>query len=317
MDRAIKIIKNKSDIGAGTRGANLGIDAMEIAAINKGDDYFNKYPSENILTNNEVVYSAEGFPFAKRIPHVFKQCERLSSAVKDSLIHHHFPIVLSGDHSSGLGTISGIKSAYPNKRLGVVWIDAHADLHSPYTSPSGNIHGMPLAAAISNDNLECQINTPSDDTIKYWELMKEIGGEAPKIEPQDMVFFGVRDTEEPEDKQIEKLGIKNYPVHEVRYRGLNTCLNEAIEKLSHCDHIYISFDVDSLDCDMVSFGTGTPVSKGFTPNEATSLISGLLDSKKVKVLEFVEVNPLLDFKGNVMAETAFDILSSVTSHCNY
>ena len=124
--------------------------------------------------------------------------------------------------------------------------------------------------------------------------MKNIGVSGQKVKPENLIFFGVRDTEEPEDKQIEKLNIKNYMVHEVRYRGLRTCVNEALNQLSNCDVLYISFDVDSMDCDMVSYGTGTPVPKGFDPQEIKDIINMLLESKKVACLEFVEVNPLLD-----------------------
>ncbi|WP_407267416.1 arginase [Tenacibaculum maritimum] len=237
----------------------------------------------------------------------------MSNHVKVNLQEGRFPVVISGDHSSALGTISGVKSAYPTKRVGVIWIDAHGDLHSPYTSPSGNIHGMPLAAAISDDNLDCQVNHEvSRETSELWERMKNIGIQGQKVKPEDIVFFGVRDTEEPEDKQIEKYGIKNYMVAEVRYRGLKTCVNEALDKLSDCDILYISFDVDAMDCDMISYGTGTPVPKGFDQEEITEIIKNLLESEKVVCVEFVEVNPLLDLKGNKMAETAFDILEEVT-----
>ena len=144
----IKIIKNRSDIGAGTRGSDMGIDAIEIAAINQNNDYFHRHLYQDVETHNETIYNKYNNNFAKRIEHVVEQCERVSNAVCESINDGFFPIVLSGDHSSALGTISGIKAAHPNKNLGVIWIDAHADLHSPYTSPSGNIHGMPLAAAM-------------------------------------------------------------------------------------------------------------------------------------------------------------------------
>ncbi|MDA9564150.1 arginase, partial [Flavobacteriales bacterium] len=223
-----------------------------------------------------------------------------------------FPLVLSGDHSSALGSISGIKMAYPDKRLGVVWIDAHADIHSPHTSPSGNIHGMPLAAALAEDNLDRKINEVAKDTNKTWESMKNIGGISPKVIAQDCVYFGVRDTEEPEDYIAEKLGVKNYKVEEVRYRGLEVCVAEALDKLKDCDHIYISFDVDSMDCDLISKGTGTPVSKGFDQYEIIEIINQIIESGKVGCFEVVEVNPTLDNKGNVMAEVAFDVLHEVT-----
>lgn len=312
MSSKIKIIKNRSDLGAGTRGSDMGIDAIEIAAINKGSDYFNLYSFKDVDTINEVIYNKQKALFALRIENVLKVCTNLATDVKDALAENFFPIVLSGDHSSALGTISGIKMAHPDKRLGVVWIDAHADVHSPYTTPSGNIHGMPLSAALADNNLDRKINDLKEDTHKHWEAMKNIGNISPKIKVEDLVYFGVRDTEEPEDYFIEKNKIKNYKVAEVRYRGMEVCLQEAIEKLKDCDHIYISFDVDSMDCDLISKGTGTPVSKGFDQHEITEIIKGFINTKKVASVEVVEINPCLDNKGNKMAETAFEVLEDIT-----
>ena len=119
--------------------------------------------------------------------------------------------------------------------------------------------------------------------------------------------------EEAEDKQIEKHKIKNYKVAEIRHRGLKKCVNEAIAKLSHCDILYISFDVDSMDCDLVSYGTGTPVPRGFDQYEIIAIIDQIIETKKVVCIEFVEVNPLLDNKGNKMAETAFEVLEHITA----
>jgi arginase len=313
MEKAIKLIKNRSDIGAGTRGSDMGIDAIEIAAINQNSDYFNQFEFEDVKTHNESIYDKNRSTSAKRIEHVVEQCTRVCNAVKKNLKDNFFPIVLSGDHSSALGTISGIKAVYPEQTLGVIWIDAHADLHSPYTSPSGNIHGMPLSAAIADDNLDCQNNEVPAETKEHWEDMKNIGHPGAKILPENLVYFGVRDTEEAEDKQIEKLKIRNYMVAEMRYRGLEKCVEEALCKLSHCDRIYISFDVDSMDCDMISYGTGTPVPKGFDQYEIIAIINQIIESKKVVCIEFVEVNPLLDTKGNKMAETAFEVLDAITS----
>jgi arginase len=312
MSKTIKLIKNRSDLGAGTRGADMGIDAIEVAAINNKNDYFTQYESIDLETENESIYNKVNNSFGKRIKQVYRQCVRLSDGVHSVINENKFPLVISGDHSSALGSISGIKAANPDKRLGVVWIDAHADIHSPFTSPSGNIHGMPLAAALSEDNIACKINEISEDTSKYWSSMKNIGCEGAKVLASDVVYFGVRDTEEPEEKQMEELGIKNYLVHEVRYRGLEVCVNEALLSLSECDMIYVSFDVDSMDCDLISYGTGTPVPKGFDQHEIIAIINQLIASKKVSCLELVEVNPLLDLKGNKMAETAFDVLNAVT-----
>lgn len=311
MEDKLLIIKNRSDIGAGTRGSDLGIDALEIAAINKNHNFFNKHAWIEVATKNESIYNKVKNSFAKRISHVYEQCSRLSDAVKITLLKDQFPLVLSGDHSSALGSISGLKAAYPDKKIGVVWIDAHADLHTPYTSPSGNIHGMPLGAAINDDNLDCQINEVTDETLKYWSAMKNIDSPAPKILPEQIVYFGVRSTEEAEDKQIAKYKIKNYKVDEVREKSIKTCVEQTLTLLESTDLIYISFDVDSLDPDLISYGTGTPVAHGFNPEEIVEIINSLIESKKVACLEFVEINPLLDNKCNKMAETAFDILSSI------
>ncbi len=308
----IVIIKNRSDIGAGTRGADMGIDAIEIAAINAGSDYFNRYDYMDVETANEAIYEKHQTVYAKRIGKVLEVCTKLCNSVNNKLHENSFPIVLSGDHSSALGTISGIKTAFPDKRLGVIWIDAHADIHSPYTTPSGNIHGMPLAAAIAEDNMERKVNDIIEETHANWEGMKNIGGISPKVLPDDIIFFGVRSTEDPEDHVIEKYNMKNYTVDEVRFRGLKVCVEETLQKLKDCDLIYISFDVDSMDCDLISKGTGTPVSKGFEQEEVKQIINGIIESGKVNCIEVVEVNPCLDNKGNVMAETAFDVINDFT-----
>lgn len=308
----IKIIKNRSDIGAGTRGADMGIDAIEIAAINAESNYFNRYEYIDIETRNEAVYEKQNTLYAKRIGKVLEVCTNLCNTVKSVLNENSFPIVLSGDHSSALGTISGVKTAFPDKTLGVIWIDAHADIHSPYTTPSGNVHGMPLAAALAEDNIDRKVNEVTGETNENWEGMKNIGGISPKIVHENLIYFGVRDTEEPEEYALSKNKIKNYMVHEVRYRGLETCVNEALEKLTNCDLIYISFDVDSMDCDLISKGTGTPVSKGFDQEEVKRIINRIVETKKVVCIEIVEVNPCLDNKGNAMAEAAFDVLNDFT-----
>lgn len=313
MRRTIKLVKNRSDIGAGTRGSDMGIDAIEIAAINKGSEYFNKFSTLDVETHNETIYNKDRNTFAKRIEHVLEQCTRVAKAVEQSLSANYFPLVFSGDHSSALGTISGIKTAYPDQTLGVIWIDAHADLHSPYTSPSGNIHGMPLAAALANDNLACQQNKVTGNTLEFWDSLKTIGTPQAKLKAEHLIYFGVRDTEAAEDNLMQSLSIKNYKVEEVRFRGLGNCVTEALERLADCDLLYISFDVDSMDCDLISCGTGTPVAKGFDQFEIIAIIQGIIDSEKVICLEVVEVNPLLDNKGNKMAETAFDILEQVTA----
>ena len=306
----IKLIKNRSDIGAGTRGSDMGIDALEIAAINADNDFFNRHLYQDVVTHNETIYQKNTNSFAQRIEHVAEQCNRVSDAVASALQKNFFPIVLSGDHSSALGTISGIKKAHPNKKLGVIWIDAHADIHSPYTSPSGNIHGMPLAAALGLDHLHIQVNEISDDTISHWTKLKNVGIEGPKLKPDHLVYFGLRDFEPAEKQVIEAASISNYTVENLRKQGLQNTLDAIIKKLEDVDCLYVSFDVDSMDCDQISYGTGTPVKSGFLPDEINQILQQLVSTKKVICLEIAEINPLLDNKGNKMAETAFQILSN-------
>ena len=309
----IKIIKNRSDIGAGTRGSDMGIDAIEIAAINTENDFFNIYPYIDIQTHNETIYNKNKNTFAKRINFVCEQCERLREGVKKELQKGFFPLILSGDHSSALGSLSGIQKANPDKEIGVIWLDAHADIHSPYSTPSGNIHGMPLAAALSIDNKEFSKNKVSDSTEKNWLRMKNMGDKVPLIKPENLIYFGVRDTEKEEDQIIQSKKIKNFSVNDVRNIGLKSCIDQTIDQFVSTDLIYVSFDIDALDCDLFSRGTGTPVTKGFLTEEIISIIKEVKDTGKLVALEICEINPLLDNKGNQMAESAFEIISSVLS----
>ena len=138
------------------------------------------------------------------------------------------------------------------------------------------------------------------------------GEEGTKLKPEHLVYFGLRSTEEAEDRVIDSLGIRQFPVHEVRYRVYQPALLKP-KRMAEVDLIYITFDVDSLDCDLISKGTGTPVSKGFDPQEVIALIQAVLNTGKVGALEVCEINPLLDEKGNKMAETA---LKSLTNYLN-
>ena len=310
--RSLKIIENKSEIAAGTRGSSLGIEALKVAAWNKGSDFFKTYPKLEIKDQNHLLYEKIDTPAAIRIKGVVKVYQDTAEKVAKTIKNDEFPLVISADHASAGGVIAGLKMAKPEQRIGVIWIDAHGDLHSPFTSPSGNVHGMPLATALNIDNQTSKIREVDQKTLNYWNELKNIGGIAPKILAEDIVFFGVRDTEPPEEYLMDHLGIKNYELEECRKRTIETCAAEALDQLKACDAIYISFDVDSLDCEAVSLGTGTPVKNGFLPEEAEKLIRQLLQTSKTICFEIVEINPTLDNKKNTMAETAFDILQETT-----
>ena len=194
----IKLIEVPSEIGAGTRGASMGIDAVKIAALDFMSNFFIHFPSEKIETENSLLFEPIKSPFAKRIHGVLNLYERVSKSVCDSIKNNFFPVVLSGDHSNAGGTIAGIKMAKPKSKLGVIWIDAHADLHTPYTTPSGNMHGMPLSTAIDEDNMECKVHEPDATTAKLWDQLKNTGKIARKVLPEDIVFISLRDFEKEE-----------------------------------------------------------------------------------------------------------------------
>lgn len=302
----IKLIEVPSEIGAGTRGASLGIDAIKIAALDFMSNFFIHFPSEKIPTENKLLYEAIESPYAKRIKGIAALYEKVSKAVSDSMKNNFFPVVLSGDHSIAGATIAGIKMAKPKARLGVIWIDAHADLHTPYTTPSGNLHGMPLAASINEDNKDYAVHELDEETRKYWNQLKSMGKIAPKVLPEDVVFISLRDYEKEEKHIIEKYGMKVISTNEVRRKGAENVVRSVIRYLSDCTDIYVSFDVDSLDSS-ISKGTGTPVSNGLREREAEDLISKFMQNRKICCFEITEVNPTLD-KENLMSEIAFNIL---------
>lgn len=308
--RKIKLVEVRSEIAAGTRGASLGIDALKIASLDKKSNFFTQFDPINVPDANNFLWKGNKHPHGKYIDGVYQVLKNVYSTIESLRLEMKFPIVLAGDHSTAAGTIMGIKAAHPEKRLGVIWIDAHADLHTPFTTPSGNMHGMPLAMVSQLDNLDCKLNEVSPETISYWEKIKKIGGDSPKIDLKDIVFISVRDTEAPEDHLIRKHEIRNFSTQEVREKGIEKVAAQALEVLKDCEQIYISFDVDSLDSS-ISVGTGTPVPDGLTLEEAIRLNAELIKDKRVCCWEIVEVNPTLDTE-NTMAEAAFEVLEITT-----
>ena len=309
--KELKIIEVKSEIGAGTRGASLGVDAIKIAALDFGSRYFKKHNTLEIPNENHLLLEATGNAYAKRISGVLTMVERVTEEVAKTLENNSFPIILAGDHSTAAGTISGIRKAYPKSKLGVIWVDAHADLHSPYTTPSGNLHGMSMAIVLDEDNLDSKVNKPDQETLNYWFQLKNVANIAPKITYKDVVYIGVRDVEIQEEFLLKRHRVKNFTIADIRKRSVERIAIDAIQTLDHCDLIYVSFDVDVLDS-AISKGTGTPVSNGLTEREAGNLLSRLLTSDKVCCFEMVEINPTLDNE-NLMAENAFEILVRATN----
>lgn len=311
MKKNIVVIEVTSELGAGTRGASLGVGALKTAAYNQNSQFFNTYKSQAVPNFNEHIFSASDTPGAIRIEYIVKQFELIVNQIKSAIVQEKFPFVLAGDHSTAAATIAGIQQAHPTKRLGVVWVDAHGDLHSPYTSPTGNVHGMPLAMACKIDNKECKVREISPKASQYWEKIKNMSGKA--LRTDDLIFVGLRDTEDPEDFLIKNEGIKNYEVAEIKDKGGKKVGEEILDSLSGCDMLYVSFDVDSMDPIETSHGTGTPVPNGIKVEDVTQLLQILCASPKLVAFETVEVNPTLDEKKNKMAEVTMEIIENVAS----
>jgi arginase len=315
MIKPIKIIGVRSEIGAGTRGASMGVDAIRIAALDFGSPFFKKHKITDIPDENQRLLEPVVHDYAKRIKGVHSLCDRLSLEIQRTVKKGEIPIVLGGDHSSSIGTIAGLRMAAPDKKLGVIWIDAHADIHSPYTTPSGNMHGMPIACSLGEDNMEKAQNKPDDETMEFWEKLKNLGNIFPKINYSDLVYIALRDFEPAEDSLIKKHKVRVFSVPEVRKKAVERIAIESLNYLDHCDMIYVSFDVDCMDS-RISAGTGTPVPNGMSEKEAGNLVYYLMRSKKISCFEMVEINPTLD-KENLMAENAFEILSKAINQLSH
>jgi arginase len=306
MNRQLQFIFNPSELGAGTRGASLGPEAIRAAARAQNSTLFSEYPVYTLPNRNDLLDRPTNFPYAKRIDGVLQIFEGIKTQVKEAIDSGMFPLIIAGDHSSAGGTMAGLKLAYPGKRLGVLWIDAHADLHSPYTTPSGNIHGMPIATALGVDQSDLQKNNLDLTTMQYWNQLK-----SHSLKPADLIYIGVRDVEEEEIHAMKQLNLRNYTVKELRDRGLQTCIDEISEKLQACDIVYVSFDVDSMDPSETSYGTGTPVPMGITFDEAKSILTSMSKLNNLACMELVEVNPCLDNEKNKMAERSFELINAL------
>lgn len=300
----VRLIEAASEIGAGKRGASMGMAALRVAAWKNGSELFGHAEESILRDENDVLYEDDRSPNAHHIDGLIRFESDLAYEVYKYLRSNIFPIVIGGDHSIAIGSVSGTKMAFPQERLGVVWIDAHADLHTPWTTPSGNVHGMPLALLM---NIEKKgRNQPRVYTMDTWDRLRKIGMNGPKMVPSDLVFIALRDLEEEERAIIEEHHIKVITVEQLRSKSAGAVVAETLAHLTACDKIHVSFDVDSLD-PSISVGTGTPVPGGLTLDEARELLTGLCADPKTATLDVVEINPALDVN-NSMAEATLSIL---------
>jgi arginase len=297
-DRNIRLILSNYDIGAGKKGAAAGPEALKSELISLGI----QFKDTIVLNTNGGVPDSVLHPFCKHIELVTEAAEKLNKAVVEAIENKQFPLIFSGDHSNAIGGLSGLVNANPGKRIGVIWIDAHADLHSPYTTPSGNMHGMPLAVLTAQDNAANAKNAVTEEEKKAWDKLKMLGGQGPgqKVKPEDLIFISIRDAEKEEWDLIDSCNILTFEPDEIKEHGIYRALNRSIEHLSSCDLFYVSFDVDSMDPD-ISEGTGTPVEGGLKLAEAEAVFKTFLNHPKTAAFEITEINPGLDKGSKRMA----------------
>ncbi len=284
------------DLGSGRRGVDMGPSAIRIAGINdKLRELGHKVLDEGDLDIKNVEELHVGELKARYLREITRALKVLARKVETIMVHRGFPLVLGGDHSIAVGTISGVSSYCRQKRkkLGLLWIDAHGDINTPATSPSGNVHGMPLAAVMGFGPRE----------------LTTIGGTLAKVDPSNVALVGVRSLDEGEKKLLAKLGINVYTMTDIDRQGIHRVMKKALARVTHgTDYVHVSFDLDAVDPTVAS-GVGTPVKGGLDYREAHLIMELISESKIMTSLEIVEVNPILDSK-NASAEFAVELVTS-------
>lgn len=284
------------DLGADRRGVDMGPSAMRIADLDlKLESLGYTVIDEGDIAIRNIEVQELQDQHLKYLPEVAGMSGILAERVKSILDDGDFPLILGGDHSMSVGSLAGIGAHCREnaKRLGVIWIDAHADMNTAETTPSGNIHGMPVAVAMG---------------IGHQQLTS-IGGDFPKLAPENLAMIGLRSIDPGERELIHKLGIQAYTMFDVDRLGMYEIASRVIEDMSRkVDHVHISFDVDGVDPG-VAPGVGTPVSGGLTLRESHLLMEMISQLDTYGSLEVAEVNPILDDR-NRTAEFAVEIIAS-------
>lgn len=296
MPRTIDLFCVPMDLGADRRGVDMGPSAIRIAGIVAGMRSLGHTVSDCGNVGVAVMETADsGSGEAKYASEILDCCLRLSDRVADSVRKGRFPIVLGGDHSIAVGTISGISTAYRERdqKIGLIWFDAHGDMNTPKTSPSGNIHGMPLAMVLGYG--------PDD--------FCGIGGFKPKVAANNTVLIGIRSLDNREREMVRESGIHVFTMKEVDRLGMAEVIEQAIQIASEgTAGFHLSFDLDGLD-PSVAPGVGTAVPGGISYREAHLMMELVSDSKKLLGLEMVELNAVLDER-NRTAEVTVGLVKS-------
>ncbi len=290
MNKTIRIIGVPIDLGQDQRGVDMGPSALRYAGLSGKlkalgyalHDAGNIYvPVRDALSGK----SNDGFLLAIR-----DVCQAAYEAAAQAVAAGEIPLFLGGDHSLAIGTIGGATS---REAIGVIWIDAHGDANRPQTSPSGNVHGMPLAALLGEG---------------FPELVN-VGRPGAKLSARDVVMIGVRDLDGDERQWLKQSGIRVYTMRDLDERGMSAVIREALQCLEHCSRLHVSLDMDSVDPTQAP-GVGTPCPGGLSYREAQLLMETIADTGKLASADIVEINPILDHE-NRTARMAVALTASL------
>ncbi len=297
QSKIVNIIGFPMDLGADRRGVDMGPSALRIAGlkekleklgykvIDSGDLFIQIMERQKILN-----------PKMKYINEIYRTSKALAGKVEKVLEKGQFPLCIGGDHSMAIGSIAGISSyCKKNKlKLGVIWIDAHADMNTEKTTPSGNIHGMPLAVAMGVGN----------------EKLVQLNGFSPKVDPENVALIAIRSIDQFEKLTIKDLKPSVYTMADVDRLGIHRIISRVLKQFKEkVDHIHVSFDLDSVD-PSVAPGVGTPIPGGLSYRETHLLMEAIADCGCISSLEVTEVNPILDNQ-NKSAQFASDVVASI------
>ena len=291
MPRGVAIIGAELDLGAGRRGVDMGPSAIRYAGL--GERLAELGVSVSDWGNVDAALpetASFGSEQARFLREIKATCERIAGRVADATREGLMPLVLGGDHSIGMGSVGGL--AYATGKGAAIWLDAHGDLNTPATSPSGNVHGMTLAAALGLAD--------SDFASEAWPL--------PALDPARTSLVGVRSLDNGEREVVRELGLGVYTMTDVDRRGVEEVVRDALQRAEGAAFLHVSLDMDVVDPD-VAPGVGTPVRGGLSYREAHSAMELVADSGRLDALEIVEVNPILD-RMNETADLAVELAAS-------
>jgi arginase len=295
--KRIALIGAPLDLGQGRRGVDMGPSAVRVAGLGRRLTAlgYNVVDLGNVHVSQAESVPDAGASNAKYLAQIAESCANIAHMVSDALTSGQMPIVLGGDHSIAAGTVAGIANSLRlrNQKTGLLWIDAHADMNTPASSPSGNVHGMPLACCVGQG--------PKD--------LVDLLGFAPKVNAANVALVGIRDVDELERNQITATGVRAFTMRDIDERGLRDVMRNAIAiACSGTAGFHLSLDLDFVDPQFAP-GVGTPVRGGATYREAHLAMEMICDSGKMLSMEVVEVNPVID-EVNRTAELAVELILS-------